>query len=122
MFAPVSDIAGADAGVIAALDAPPNQRFYSFGLAPEKSTKPYAVWQVVGGGPENYLAGRPTSDRHAIQVDTYAQTANQGRHVASALVEAFELVGYVTSWNGEFLDIDTGLRRISFTVEFITQR
>lgn len=122
MFAPAADIAGADANVIAALGAPPAQRFYSFGEATEKTAKPYAVWQVVGGGPENYLAGRPGSDVHTVQVDVYADTANQARHVAEVLVRAFELSGYVTSWNGEFIDPGTKLKRISFTVEFITSR
>jgi hypothetical protein len=122
MFAPIADIAGADANVIAALGPPPNQRFYSFGLAPEQNEKPYAVWQVIGGSPENLLSGRPDSDRHVIQVDAYAKTANQARSVARVLAEAFELDGYITSWNGEFFDTDTQLRRISFTVEFITPR
>lgn len=122
MFAPASDIARADAGVIAVLGTGTAQRFYSFGEAPEQTDKPYAVWQVVGGGPENYLAGRPDSDSHSVQVDCYALSAREARPVAAALVRAFELHGYVTAWNGEFIDPDVRLRRISFTVEFITPR
>lgn len=122
MFAPASDIAAADPDVISALGAVPNQRFYSFGIANEKTPTPYAVWQVVGGTPDNFLAGRPGSDEHQVQVDVYAETANQARRVAEVLVRAFELHGYVTGWNGEFRDLDTKLFRISFTVEFITSR
>lgn len=120
MFAPASTLAKASAGVLTALGNPP--RFYSFGEAPEGVAKPYAVWQVIGGQPENLLAGRPEEDQHVVQVDVYGASADSARDVTRALVAAFELDGYVTSWNGEFRDLDTRLFRLSFTVEFITSR
>lgn len=121
MFSPIALLAAADAGVLALLGTPP--RFYSFGEAPESVARPYAVWQGgLGGGPDNLLAGRPTEDLHVNQVDTYGLNAKDARAVTRALVRAFELNGYVTSWNGEFRDVETRDFCVSFTVEFITPR
>lgn len=120
MFSPVQDLAEADAGVQAVLGIPP--RFYSFGEAPSPVTKPYATWQTVNGSPENLLSGRPTDDDYTNQVDVYGDTPKQAKAAAKALVRAFELSGYITSWNLDGRDVPTKLWRISFNVEFITPR
>lgn len=120
MFSPAFEIAKASAGVIAVLGNPP--RFYGFGDAVQDGAKPYAVHQTISGSPENYLNQRPDQDTLIVQVDVYAKTPQLAKQVVTALVDAFEPVAYVTSWNGEFRDPDTKLWRISFTVEFMTDR
>jgi hypothetical protein len=47
-------------------------RLYPFGEARQQETYPYAVWQLVGGRPENYLSDRPDVDSFSTQVDVYA--------------------------------------------------
>ena len=58
---------------------------------PRKSvTLPYAVWQTVGGYPENYLAEVPDVDQFMVQVDVYAATATSARSTAEAIRDAIE--------------------------------
>src|SRR5690606_39848770 len=63
---PIFRLCAAAAGVKALLGTAP-VRLFLFGEAPEGVQKPYAVWQVVGGSPENYLAGRPDAEQHSLR-------------------------------------------------------
>lgn len=97
-------------------------RFYSFGNAPQDVTKPYAVWQIVGGTPENYLADNPDMDSYLIQIDVYALTAVSARAVAEALRNAIQSVAHVVSWRGESRDPDTKSYNYSFDVDWFQSR
>ena len=117
----VFNIAKQSSAVTALLGTTP--RFYPFGKAPQNETRPYAVWQVVYGNPDNSLSCVPTEDSYGVQVDAYAKTATDAREVAAALRDAFEeSFNHVVSWNGEFWESATGLYRVSFTAEFWTTR
>lgn len=97
-------------------------RLYMFGMAPQTVAKPYAVWQVVGGSPENYLDRTPNTDRFTVQIDIYGVSANETRLSAAALRDAFEPHSYVTAWRGEDRDIETQLYRSSFDVSWFVKR
>lgn len=98
-------------------------RFYLFGEADQKTGVPYAVWQTIGGSPENYINQVPDADDWSTQVDVYAkESATQARDIAKALMEAFEGAAYVTAYNGEYREAETRLYRFSFTVDWITHR
>lgn len=97
-------------------------RFYLFGEADQNTAKPYAVWQTVGGSPENFLGTAPDADAWTTQVDVYGLTASSSRAIAFALIEAFQGAAYVTSYNGEYKEFDTKLYRYSFSVEWFTHR
>ncbi|MEW6462933.1 MAG: DUF3168 domain-containing protein, partial [Pseudomonadota bacterium] len=99
MFAPIFKVCSASSQVTALLGAAPT-RLYPFGEAPQGVTYPYAVWQSVGGAPENFLAGRPDADNYTTQVDVYAESAASAREVAKALRDAVELDAYVVAWRG----------------------
>jgi hypothetical protein len=113
--------AAASAAVTALLGANP-VRFFPFGEADEGVAKPYAVWQLVYGSPENLLNEVPKEDTYGIQIDAYALTGTQASAVAKALRAALEPYGYVTAYNGDFREADTRLFRSSFTVEFLQPR
>jgi len=119
--APIFAVCAADAGVTALLGAGPT-RLYPFGDAPEGVVKPYAVWQLVTGSPENYLAGRPDMDGYTLQVDVYAATAVAARAVTTAISHAIELSAYVTRWGGETKDTETKLYRSSFDIDWLVPR
>lgn len=119
--APIFAVCAADPGVTALLGSVP-ARLYPFGDAPEGVVKPYAVWQLVTGSPENYLAGRPDIDGYTLQVDVYATTATSARAVASAISRSIELVAYVTRWGGETKDPETKLYRSSFDIDWLVPR
>jgi len=121
MFPPIFQVAAADPGVTALLGSGP-VRLYPFGEAPEGVTLPYAVWQLVAGSPENYLAGRPDMDGFTLQVDVYAATGSSARSVGAALRDAIELKAHVVRWGGESRDKDTNNYRLSFDVDWLTPR
>lgn len=119
--APIFAVCSADADVRALLGVNPH-RLYPFGEAPEGVAKPYAVWQLVTGSPENYLAGRPDLDGYTLQVDVYAVTATSARAVTDALAHAIELKANIVSWGGEKKDTATNLYRSSFDVDWLVPR
>lgn len=121
MYPPIFELAAKDAAVRAVLGTTPT-RLFLFGLAPEGVSYPYAVWQVVGGSPENYLTNRPDIDNFVIQMDVYGPSANEVRAAAKALRDALEDHAHVTSWRGESRDSETRLYRSSFDMSFFTNR
>src|SRR3954463_9478095 len=98
MSNPAFRLAAANSGVTALLGTAP-VRFYAFGEAEAGTAKPYAVWQTVYGPPANILAGAPLEDSWGAQVDCYAMTGPEALAVRIALQAAFELDGYVVSYN-----------------------
>lgn len=121
MYAPLFITASSSPAVVGLLGVSPT-RIYPFGEAPEKATRPYVVWQTVGGSPENYLDRRPDIDRFSTQIDVYAETATSALEVAKALIDAIEPHAYVTGYNGETRDTETKDYRYSFDVDWLTER
>lgn len=118
---PIFTACQASAGVRAIFGSSP-MRVYMFGMAPQDVKKPYAVWQVIGGSPENYLAGRPDTERHALQIDVYADSASVARSALSAIEHAIELDCYITRYGGESRDPQTLNYRSSMDVDWHTYR
>lgn len=118
----VFQLAKDDAAVRALLASGAKLRFYGFGEAPEGATQPYAIWQLVGGFPENRLAGVPGMDTFIIQIDAYATREDDAREVAVTLRTALEPHGYLTGYNFEGREPNTRLFRVSFTMEFMESR
>lgn len=118
---PIFRLCAASAAVKAQLGTGP-VRVFPFGEAPEDVQKPYAVWQLAGGDPQNYLAGRPDTERHALQIDVYADSAAQARAALAAIEQAIELDCYVTRYGGEDRDPETQNYRSSMDVEWHTYR
>lgn len=121
MYAPIFSACAASSSVTDLLGTSP-VRLYQFGLAPQKVTYPYAVWQTVSGSPENFLAGRPDADSYTLQVDVYADTASSARAVAKAIRDAIELHAHVVGWRGESIGPETKKYRFGFDVDWIVQR
>lgn len=122
MTPPIQQVCAQDAAVTALLGAGADLRLYSFGEAPDGVTRPYAVWQMVSGEPENYLAGRPDADGFTLQVDVYGTTGTSVRQVRDAIRDAIELQAYVTRWGGESRDPTTKSYRSSFDVDWMVLR
>lgn len=105
-------------------------RVWPFGEAPEKETRPYAVFQTVSGSPENYLNEVPDVDNWTVQVDVYAEAEEGKQADAIALVsngarvlrDALEPVAYITAWRGCTRESGTRFYRYSFDVSFVTPR
>lgn len=98
-------------------------RLFSFGDAGDGPVaKPYVLWQTISGEPENYLGTRPNVDSLSIQVDVYADSADQAREVTRAVVDRLEAVAYVVAWRGESRDRETRDWRVSFDVDWLVHR
>lgn len=121
MTAPIFQVCAADPAVTALLGSNPT-RLYPFGEAPQGVAMPYAVWQVVSGAPENYLAATPDIDGYTLQIDVYATEATEARQVTAALRDAIEPHAHITRWTGESTDPDTGHKRSSFDVDWLVHR
>lgn len=121
IYPPIFAVCAADLGVQSKLGINPT-RLYPFGEAPSLSTKAYAVWQIIGGTPENYLACPPDIDFFSIQVDVYGKTAQEVREAADALRVPIEAAAYIVAWRIENREIDTQLYRLGFDVSWKVQR
>lgn len=121
MAAPIFEVCSADPAVTALLGVAPT-RLFPFGEAPEGVAKPYAVWQLVTGSPENYLAGRPDIDDYTLQVDVYAETGAAARAVTKAISHAVELKANIARWGDESKDTETKLYRSSFDIDWLVPR
>lgn len=122
MTPPIKQVCAQDAAVTALLGTGADLRLYSFGEAPDGVGKPYAVWQLVSGEPENYLSGRPDADGFTLQVDVYGATGTSVRQVRDAIRDAIELQAYVTRWGVEGRDPVTKNYRTSFDVDWWVSR
>lgn len=115
------EIVSADDAVKAILGTNP-VRVFPFGSAPDKVRLPYAVWQTIGGEPENYIGDLPDLDAFVLQLDVYGSSATQARAAAEKLRDAVEPHAHVISWRGESKESETNNFRYSFDVRFLKQR
>ena len=121
MYPPIFSTVSSLSAVTSLLGSTPT-RLYPFGEAPQDVAKPYAVWQIISGSPENLLGDAPDIDSYSVQVDVYADTGVEVRNVAQALRNAIQPVAHITAWRGESKEIETGLYRYSFDCDWWVQR
>lgn len=121
MYPPIFSVCSAVTAVTDLLGAAPC-RLYLFGAAPQGVAKPYAVWQLIGGAPDNCLGDLPDLDGFSVQVDVYATSASGARSVAQALRDAIEPHAYITAWLPDRKDPDTGNYTIGFSVDWLLNR
>lgn len=120
--APIFQITSADAELSLLLDSDGIFRLFMFGMAPQNVERPYAVWQLISGSPQNYISGRPDTEAHTLQIDVYAKTASEARTVLGSLERALEVHCHVRRYNGESRDTETKDYRASMDVDWITYR
>lgn len=121
MFPPVFQVCAGDSSVQALLGTAPT-RLWPFGEADPVPPYPYAVWQIISGGPQNYLGQTPDMDVFGVQLDVYAKSAADAREVAQALRTAIETSAHVTAYIGEFRDTITRSYRYSFSADWFVPR
>lgn len=121
MYPPIFSVASADQQVQSLLGINPT-RLFPFGLAPQGVTLPYAVWQIITGGPENYINNLPDIDNFGLQIDVYGEQAGSVRAAAEALRNVIEPVAHITAWRGESIDFETKNYRLIFEVSWFVHR
>ena len=120
--APIFKVCNDDAGVKALLKTSNVLRVFQFGRAPQNVQKPYAVWQMINGIPENYLTCRPDIEMHAIQLDVYADTAKVASDVLNAIEYAIETSCTITSYRGESRDPETNDYTVGLDADWYVKR
>ncbi|WP_417393654.1 DUF3168 domain-containing protein [Gimesia sp.] len=120
-LAPIFLICSQDKAVTDLLGLSPT-RLYLFGSAPQNPVMPYAVWQMVGGSPENSLSDRADLDSFSLQIDVYGASASTVRQVGGAIRDAIEPYCYITSYRGESRENETQSYRTSFDVDWFVTR
>lgn len=121
MDVPFYQVCKADPTVLSLLGSP-EPRIYPFGTSPQDGTKPYAVYQWIGGDPFNMLNCRPDADQISLQVDVYAPTQSASTTIAKAIRYAIETQCYITLYIGNLRDEDTKLYRTSFQLDWLVNR
>ncbi|MEH6641398.1 DUF3168 domain-containing protein [Vreelandella glaciei] len=114
---PLFAVCAADAGVTALLGSGP-VRLFPFGDAPENVAKPYAVYQVLNGLPENYLDEPPDVDDWSIQIDIYANNIPDVKGVLNALRRALEPHCYIERLGGTSTEAATNLKTTNFDISW----
>lgn len=123
MYAPIFTTLNADTAVVALLQSAGGQlRVYPAGEAPQDVVKPYLTYQQITGLPNNYLGQVPDADEFGNQFDIYGRTLDEVVLVGKAVRDAVEKVAYITAWLGTSREPDTRLYRLSFEVDWYTDR
>jgi hypothetical protein len=121
MIPPIFTLVSEDSECVSLLGDSP-VRFFPFGEAPQHVTVPYATWQLVSGVPGNHLDCPPTIDSITVQVDIWTVSQKDARDIFDAMRGAIEEAAHIMGVNVEGREPDTRLYRVSFTVDFWTER
>lgn len=97
-------------------------RVYPFARAPQNPRKPYAVYSVYSGVPENYLDRVPDIDNKGTQVDIYADDAGQAEQCALAIRDAVEPHAHMTSFVTPDRDAETDTYSVRLEFDFWENR
>lgn len=97
-------------------------RLFPFGEAEAGTPRPYAVWQLIGGGPQSLLAGGADMDGYSLQLDIYADSVDSARAVRDVLRAAIEPHATITRFGGEQREPATGRYRAGFDVDWLLER
>jgi hypothetical protein len=116
MLPPIYTLLQASSDVRSLLRARP--RLYRHCEAPQDETRPYAVWLIVSGIPENTLSESPAVDRDTVQLDIYTKGDAECETVAKAVRDQMETVTYMTAWRNPPRETETRLYRISMDFDY----
>jgi Protein of unknown function (DUF3168) len=123
LYAPIFPTLNAAPAVVALLKTGSGQlRVYPAGEAPQQVQTPYLTYQQISGLPENYLGQVPDLDQFGNQVDVWGRTLAEVLAVVAAVRDAIEPIAYITAWLGTSREVDTRLYRMSFEVDWYTDR
>ncbi len=85
----------ASAALLTAIGGPNPAGQIAQSVYPETYSRPYVVWSIVSGQPENFLQGEPDEDDIRCQVDCYSAQNTQCRQMMQAAVAACEGIGHI---------------------------
>ncbi len=93
-------------------------RIFPAGRAPQNSQKPYAVYGVFNGNPENYLDTVPDIDNKGTQINIYAQSYAILEDCFVAIRDSLEPHAHMISYSTPDVDADTNLYSARMEFDF----
>lgn len=91
-------------------------------VAPQDQARPYIVWTLISGVPQNNLSDRPERDDQRIQIDCYSADQSQARALCKAARDAIETETHIVLGPWTAFEDDTNLFRWSFDAEYWSPR
>ena len=124
MTAPIFALLNASDDVKSFLKSGNILRAYEFGLAKDKPTTPYLVWQDISGIPQNHIDCPANTDHLTIQIDIYTTDPMQLRTIREAARKALEVDNSctVTDLRGNEREPETKLYRTGFDSNWFVDR
>lgn len=93
MFPPVFSLlttGAAGTAVKAIVGSNPPQIWEDVVPQQHSTARPYIVWSIVGGLPENYLDQVPTMDSGRVRIGVWSESVTERRTLANAVIAAIE--------------------------------
>jgi hypothetical protein len=97
-------------------------RVFPWNRAPQNVEKPYAVYAVYNGNPENYMSNTPDIDNKGTQLNIYGNTSKSVEDCFIAIRNVIEPVAHMTSFSTPALDADTDLYSVTMEFDFWDER
>ncbi len=97
-------------------------RLYPWGEAPLGVLRPYAVYQIVNGTPENYLGDRSDMDAVSLQIDVYSDVSAHVKPIAEAIRDVIEDDCTITAFRGWSREEATKLYRWQLDTDWFLER
>jgi hypothetical protein len=116
---PIYPVLAANPDVTALLGT--DTRFYP-DEAPQGVLKPYAVYQIISGNPENYLGDAADIDKVSLQIDVYALDRDESEDIAKVIRAAIEGLCYITAFRSAGKEPETLLYRNILEVDWFEDR
>ena len=114
-------ILNADATVKSYLGSNP-LRVFPWGAAPDNVKKPYAVYGVYSGTPQNYLSQVPDIDSMGTQLNIYAETVASLQDCFDVVRDVLEPHAHITNFTTPDRDSDTRLYSCRMEFDFWENR
>lgn len=121
MNPPLFTILNASAPVKALLGTSP-LRVFPWGEAPPAVTKPYAVYAVFNGLPENTMDQTPLLDNLGTQINVYGVSVASCQSAAEAIRDALEPEAHMVNFSNPVPDTETKLFLARMDFDFFTER
>lgn len=121
MLPPIFTLLQASAAVRAVLGARPR---VFHGSAPQvertaqAGARPFVVWFVVAGVPQNTLGETPSHERVTVQLDVYATSDSEADDIGAAIRDQMEAASHMTDWRSSGQDAETRLYRRSLDFDY----
>ena len=97
-------------------------KVFPWGQAPQTIKPPYVTYTMFNGLPANTMGERPLLDNLGTQVDVWGRNGDQCTEVATAVRNALEGMGHMTSISSMEREPDTQLYRVRMDFDFFTDR